>query len=417
MSAATSAFAPIVQYAVSSPLADIGAVARQDGDRDVPFWVALRAQYSVSGGLAYLDNAAYAPPPNLILETQERWQHQLSANPANPMRLGELEPVRAAIADAIGASEDEITLTRSATEGFSLLLYGFDWHAGDEILFDGSDHPSVRGILEILEQRYGVRAIDAGLGDVALSDDAIVARYASRLTAHTRLVLLSHVNGWTGKRLPVHRIADTAHAGGALVALDASQSFGALHLSVRDLGVDFAAAPGHKWASAGHGGGFAYFRHATQPVVWPTVGGGYDPKSTSPFDQSARRLDRNAGQKNIPFLLGFSAAVEWHEAIGQHAIERRILNLSAYLRAALTALPAVRIFGDPELPPTSSLTLFSVEGSSAQEVRDILHVRENVHLGLIGEGAYARLRVSPHIHNSFNDIDRVAWALARVAAA
>ncbi|MEC3909170.1 aminotransferase class V-fold PLP-dependent enzyme [Sphingobium sp. CR2-8] len=417
MSTATAAFAPFRHSAVPTPIADIGAIARQDGDRDAHFWEALRAQYSVSGGLAYLDNAAYSPPPNLILETQERWQHQLSANPANPMRLGELEPVRANIADAIGGSEEEITLTRSTTEGFSLLLYGFDWHAGDEILFDGGDHPSIRAILEILQRRYGVRAIDAGLGDDVPGDDAIVARYTNKLTAHTRLVLLSHVNGWTGRRMPVRRIADAAHASGALVALDASQSFGALHLSVGDLSVDFVAAPGHKWAAAGHGGGFAYFRHATQAIVWPTVGGGYDPKSTSPFDQSARRLDRNAGQKNIPFLLGFDAAVEWHKAVGQHAIERRILDLSAYLRAALAVLPTVRILGDLEQPPTSPLTLFSVEGHSAQEVRDILHVRENVHLGLIGEGADARLRVSPHIHNSFNDIDRVAWALARIAAA
>jgi len=332
------------------------------------------------------------------------------------MRLGELEPIRADIADAIGASQDEITLTRSTTEGFSLLLYGFDWHPGDEILFDGSDHPSVRSILETLERRYGVRGIDAGLGDDTPGDDEIVARYEAKLTANTRLLLLSHVNGWNGQRLPVRRLADAAHAKGALIALDARQSFGALRLSVGDLGVDFLFAPGHKWASAGHGGGFAYFRHAIQPAVWPTVGGSYDPKSTSPFNQSARRLDLNAGQRNIPFLLGFGAAIQWQRAIGQRAIERRVLELSTYLREALSRLPAVRIAGAPDLT-TSPLTLFSVEGHSARHIQNHLLVRENVHVGLIGEGAAAWLRASPHIHSSLNDIDRAIWALARVTAA
>lgn len=404
-------------------LASTAEIPSLEAGRDDDFWEGLRQQFTVGGGVAYLDNAAYAPPPGLVLEAQERWQHQLSANPANPMRLGELEPIRAHIAEVIGATEDEITLTRSATEGFSLLLYGFDWHRGDEILYDGGDHPNIVGILETLRARYGVRLVDAGLDDECRDDAGILARYAAGLTAATRLLLLPHVNGRTGRRLPVRALADLAHANGTLVALDASQSFGVLQFSVRDLGVDFAAAPGHKWASAGHGGGFAYYRHDAQRIIWPTVGGGYDPKSTSVFDQSARRLDRNAGQKNIPFLLGFGTAIAWHNAVGRGAIEARVLALSAYAREALATLPTVNLLGDAGVAKTaasaadSPLTVFTLDGHSARDVQERLLRQENVRLGAVGEGDTARLRLSPHIHNSLNDIDRAIWALARLTAA
>ncbi len=400
-----------------TPLADVGTIAPAHHLRDAGFWDALRTQFLVAGGLAYLDNATYAPPPNLVLEAQERWQHQLSANPANPMRLGELEPVRTAIADVIDASEAEITLTRSTTEGFSLLLYGFDWHPGDEILFDGSDHPNIVAIVETLRARYGVRPVDVQIGDRPLNDDAVVAHYAARLTPDTRLLVLSHVNGWTGRRLPVRRLADAAHANGTLVALDASQTFGALNLSVRDLDVDFAAAPGHKWALAGHGGGFAFFRQDAQRLIWPTVGGGYDPKSNSAFDHSARRLDRNAGQKNIPFLLGFGTAVAWQNAVGRSAIEARILELAAYLRHGLSVLPAVQLTAGAEgADAASPLTTFSIHGRPAAEIQQLLLKEENVYLGLVGTGAGVRLRASPHVHNSRNDLDRAIWALGRLSA-
>lgn len=419
---ATTAGAALRADAAHFPslLASVSDIPSVRAARDAGFWETLRPQFSVGGGIAYLDNAAYAPPPTLVLEAQERWQHQLSANPSNPMRLGELEPIRADIAAVIDASENEITLTRSTTEGFSLLLYGFDWHPGDEIVYDGGDHPNIVGILETLRARYGVRLVDAGIGDQALDGAEILARYSTGLTTNTRLLILSHVNGWTGQQLPVRALADLAHAKGALVALDASQSFGALQFSVRELGVDFAAAPGHKWALAGHGGGFAYYRHDAQRIIWPTVGGGYDPNSTSVFDQSARRLDRNAGQKNIPFLLGFGTAIAWHDAVGRSAIEARVLELSGYLLEGLATLPAVRLSGGAGPSGTnaaSALTVFTLEGHSARDVQEQLLGQENVRLGLIGEGGAARLRASPHIHNSLNDIDRAIRALARLTAA
>lgn len=416
---ATNADRAVRGYAAHSPtlIADIGDIPRQAGERDAAFWDRLRPQFTIGGGTAYLDNASYSPPPGLVLETQERWQHQLSANPANPMRLGELEPVRGDVAQVIGASENEITLTRSATDGFSLLLYGFDWHRGDEILYDRGDHPSIVGIIETLSARYGVRAVDAGMGGEVLADAEIVSRYSASLTTSTRLMILSHINAWTGRRLPIRALAELAHANGTLVALDASQSFGALQFSVRDLGVDFAAAPGHKWAAAGHGGGFAYYRRDIQRLIWPTVGGGYDPKSTSIFDQSARRLDRNAGQKNIPFLLGFAAAVGWQNAVGRGSIETRLLELSAYLREAFAGLPAVRLLNGADDAAASPLTVFTVDGHGARDVQEQLLRRDNVRIGLIGEGANARLRASPHIHNSLNDIDRAVAALARLSAA
>lgn len=400
---------------LSLPPASIGELQLQNAVQGAGFWEAVRARYAVAGGVAYLDNASYAPPPTFVLEAQERWQHQLSANPANPMRLGELEIVRAKLADLIGASLDEITLTRSATEGLALLLHGFDWHPGDEILFDGHDDPDAQNIIEILERRHGVRGVDVGLGDEPLDDDAIIACYARRLSSNTRLLFLSHVNGWTGQRLPVRQLAEIAHANETLVALDVSQSFGALDFSVADLGADFIVAPGHRWAAAGHGTGFAYFRRDTQPAIWSTLGGGSHPQSDSPFDRSARRLDRNAGQKNIPFLLGFGAAIEWQAALGRGAIEQRLLELSTHLREGLRKLPAIRVCDVSGSP----LTIVSLDAPAAATARDQLFRQENIRFGIVDNAAgreAARLRISPHINNSHNDIDRAIWALGRLLA-
>ncbi|KXU30497.1 hypothetical protein A0J57_18845 [Sphingobium sp. 22B] len=400
-----------------TPPASLADLRSAGAGRGPEFWSAVRACFQVAGGVAYLDNADYGPPPGLVLEVQERWQHQLSADPTTPMRVGELEAARDGIGRFIGASGDEIVLTRGATEGISLLLHGFGWQDGDEIVFDGGDHLAARSAFRTLERRFGVRAVDVGLDPRgALTDEQIVERYAGRFTPRSRLLFLSHVGAASGRRLPVRALADAARRNGIFTALDASGSFGALDYSIADLGVDYLAAPGHGWASAGHGTGFAYVRQEVQNLIWPTTGNFYDHRSDRPMAHSARRYDRNAGQKNVPFLLGFVTALEWQRTIGRAAIEKRIGELGDALRQGLEGLGHVELLSPGHGVPAGPALLFRVKGWDAVDVRGRIFRDADVRLGIVDGADGPLLRASPHIHNSDVDIGRALSALAKLAA-
>ncbi len=399
--------------AFAAPVAGVGDIPPLAIDRSEDFWDSVRHQYLVAGGIVYLDNAAYGPPSTIVLETQERWQHQLAANPASPMRLAELELARNRIARFVGASSDEIALTRSTTEGLSLVLHGMVWQPGDEILYDAADHPAARASFETLVQRYGVRLVNVGLGEQPVSDDAIVERYGQKYSEKSRLLFLSHINRRTGRILPVKALADFARARAVLSFLDASQSFGAIDYAVPALGVDYAAAPGHKWISAGHGGGFAYFRQDAQRHVLPTTGGFYEADAPSALEHSARRYDRNAGQKNIASLLGFTTALAVQDAIGRTAIADRLNALSDRLRDGLGDIDGLRVLTSRGVDSSGPLTTFLIPGRSAVDIVDVLRRDALVHVGFADPNAPQIVRVSPHIHNGFHDIDRAVAAIAR----
>lgn len=76
--------------------------------------------------------------------------------------------------------------------------------------------------------------------------DATVDAFRKSLRPNTKLMICTHASNVFGIRLPVRRLAALAHAYGVLFAVDAAQSAGVLPLHLREDGIDFICAAGHK---------------------------------------------------------------------------------------------------------------------------------------------------------------------------
>ena len=118
--------------------------------------------------------------------------------------------------------------------------------AGDRAVTSCQEHPGGFGPLYMVADRHGV---DLGFAEFVPNapDDEIVAEFDRLITPGTKLVSLSHVLWTSGLVMPVRRIAEIAHARGALVLVDGAQSAGAIPVNVRDLGADMYAIPAQKW--------------------------------------------------------------------------------------------------------------------------------------------------------------------------
>ena len=121
-----------------------------------------------------------------------------------------------------------------------------DWRAGGRVVTTRHEHAGALGPLYALRDRLGIDSSSSMPVPMATTSSTIAA-FDAAITAGTRLVSISHVLWTTGAVMPVARIAEIAHARGALVVVDGAQAAGAIPVRFDDLGADLYAIPAQKW--------------------------------------------------------------------------------------------------------------------------------------------------------------------------
>ena len=186
-------------------------------------------------------------------------------------RMGE---ARAGVAAVVGADVDAVALTHATTDGLNAASMLPDWRAGGRAVTTAHEHAGGTGPLYALRDRYGVDVTFVDAGDDG-DDERTLAAFEAAITPDTRLVSVSHVLWTTGAVLPVARIADLAHARGALVVVDGAQAAGAIPVRFEDLGADAYAVPAQKWLLGPEGMGALVVDRAAIDRLTPALGGWY----------------------------------------------------------------------------------------------------------------------------------------------
>ena len=206
----------------------------------------LRAQFPVFERFAYLNAGTNGPVPRRAFEATEaalieQLEQGRSSKAWFERMVERIDLLRERVAGLLGASQADVALTGSTTDGINAVLHAVEITKGDEILTSDEEHPGVLGPLATARDTRG--AVVRMVPFEELPDE---------VHPETRLVVTSHVSWATG------RVMDTAPlaASGALVVLDGAQGLGAVPVDVRALGCDFYAASGQKWLCGPGGMGY-----------------------------------------------------------------------------------------------------------------------------------------------------------------
>ena len=166
------------------------------------------------------------------------------------------EGARVDVARLLGASTDEVALTRHVSEGINIVATGIDWEPGDEVIVTDEEHPAGSLPWMNLMKRRGIVVRQLPLAPY--ETDGIVERLDDLITPRTKLLCMSHVSTRTGFVLPAREVSETAHKRGVPVLLDGAHAVGLIPVNVKELGCDFYSGCGHKWLLAPQGTGFLY---------------------------------------------------------------------------------------------------------------------------------------------------------------
>lgn len=373
--------------------------------------------------LVFLDSAASAQKPAVVIDAMTHYLRHEHANvhrgvyERSATATRRFEEARESVGRFVRAPASECVFVRGTTEAVNLVANGLRLREGDEIVLSTIEHHSNIVPWQLVAGRTGARIRVAPVtDDGALDWNAFVALLGPR----TKVVSMTHVSNALGTIFPVKRIAEAAHAVGAVVLIDGAQ--GAVHLpiDVTELGCDFYAFSGHK-VYGPTGIGVLWGRAALLAEMPPWQGGGemiakVTFEETTFADPPARF---EAGTPAIAEAVGLGVALDWLRGLTAQGLEAYERELLGYGTSLLEAIPGLRLIGTA--PEKASVLSFVIEGAHAMDVATLLDeqgiaVRTGHHCAepaMTRFGVVGTCRASLACYTTASELERLADGIVR----
>lgn len=317
------------------------------------------------------------------------------------------EQLRTDYAAFIGVSPDAIALVPAVSYGIASAAANLPIGRGRTVVTIAEQFPS-----NVYEWR--VRAAEQGGQVVTVprpSDDDWTPAVIAAIDDRTSVVAVPQCHWTDGTLLDLVRIGAATRAVGAALVVDASQSLGAMPFDIAQVRPDFLVAVGYKWLMGPFSLGYLYvdeWRRGGRPLEnnWIARDGSENFAGlvdyADEYEPGARRYD--VGERSnfvlVPMAL---AAVRQLSAWSVPAIAATVRTLTDRIAAGAAELGYTT--SPPHLRGPHLLGLRR-PGGVPDEVLARLAERQ-VHVSVRGSS----IRVSPHVYNTTDDVDRLLDAL------
>lgn len=309
-----------------------------------------RELFDLPPDIAYFNSAYMGAPLRSVRAAADQALDRI-AKPWTVSPADFFEPAERArqhVASLLGATTADIALVPSVSYGLGLAAANLPLSRGQRILVLAEQFPS---------NVYPWQAAAATAGAEVMvvprpADGDWTPAVLDRIDNRTALAALPHCHWTDGSRLDLVRIGEALRSRGAALALDVTQSLGALELDVRTVQPDFLACAAYKWLLGPYGLGFVYAapqHHSGVPLEhgWITRRDAEDFAGLVDYrdelQPGARRYDM--GERSsfvlLPMLIAaLEQILDWTPAATQNAAAARTQRIAdALAPLGLLALP------------------------------------------------------------------------------
>jgi len=371
--------------------------------------------------LHYLDSAASAQKPGVVLDALRDYYSTSYANPhrgAYALSVDATERYHAArerIARFFGVTSPEtVVFTRGTTEAINLIASSWGRahvSAGDEIVVTAMEHHANFVPWQQLALATGATLKICELtGPEQLDLDML----ASLVTARTKVVAFAHVSNVLGTINPIADIVSIVRdRSDALLVCDGAQ--GAPHLPILfdTLGVDVYAFSGHKMLGPMGTGGLIARKTVLNDTPPYHFGGDmieFVEDLSSTWNSLPHKFE--AGTPNAADAYALGAAIDYLDALGMDAVRAHEQELVATAYNRLSAIEGIKIYGPPpaERSGVISFTLATVHPHDLATILDGhgVCIRAGHHCAqplMRRLGVPATARASFYVYNDESDVD------------
>lgn len=377
--------------------------------QDEKYWELVKKQFTIAPDLVMVNAANLCPSPYFIQDKVIQETKNLGRDVSFQYReVYAQKRVKTLdmLGEFMGASVDEVTITRNTSESNSFVVNGLDLKSGDEVILWDQNHPTNGIAWEHRAKRYGFTVKKITVPAKPATVEELITPFSKAITSKTRLISFSHISNTSGIALPAKQICNLAREKKILTLVDGAQSFGMMNVNMKDLGCDFYTTSTHKWLMGPLENGILYVRKETIERLWPTlIGAGWK--------ESAGTVDAKfstQGQRNEATAVALAEILEFHNSIGRPAIEERVKSLCSYLKKVIQSKLPQTTFISPLDPALSAgIVIIEFAGKSSKEIFQKLYESDGI--ACAGTGG---IRFSPHIYNTTDDIDKIVHALEKL---
>ncbi|SDB87823.1 cysteine desulfurase / selenocysteine lyase [Raineyella antarctica] len=378
--------------------------------------------------LTYLDSANTSQKPQVVIDAVADFYAHHNANVARAMHMlgaeatGAYEGARKKIAGFIGAADaSEVIYTKNASEALNLAAntLGASLRPGDEVVISVMEHHSNIVPWQLVCQRTGatLRWFDV------TADGRLDLEKATReglVNERTKVVSVTRQSNVLGTINPVEVLAGMAHAVGAVLVVDASQSVPQMATDVQAWGADMVAFTGHKMLGP-TGLGILWGRYALLEQLPPFLGGGEMIEVVrmegSTYAPPPHRFE--AGTMPIAQAVMLGAAIDYLEGIGMERIAAHEQQITAYALEQLAGVKGLKVLGPTEPVDRGGAISFELEGVHPHDVMTLLdsrgvavrgghHCARPLHDRF---GVQSSTRASAYLYTTQHEIDVLVEAL------
>lgn len=378
--------------------------------------------------LVYLDNAASAQKPNVVIDAMSRLMREDYANVHRGLHYlanASTEAYEAARESARrflnAAHLEEIIFTRSSTGALNLVASSLGRHLGiqegDEIILSILEHHS-----NIVPWHYWRERHGAVIKWAPIDEDGnfLIEEFEKLISPRTKIVALTHMSNAIGTIIPIAEVAAICQAYRIPLVVDGSQSAVHLPIDVQALGCDFYCLTGHKTYGP-TGSGVLWGKREWLEKLPPYEGGGEMIVTVSEdaitYNDPPHRFE--AGTPAIVEAVGLGAALDYMMALGRENIAAHEAKLASYAMQRLGEMNSIRIFG--RAANKGAIVSFDMKGAHPHDVATVIDragvaVRAGTHCAmplLARYGVTSTCRASFGLYNTLEEVDHLVESLRK----
>jgi cysteine desulfurase/selenocysteine lyase len=369
----------------------------------------IRQLFPIRHEWVYLNHASCSPPPATAIAAMNRQLRDVQTNGSLNYKnwVAAKENCRRLTAGLLNARPEQIAFLRNTSDCLSCVANGLRWSAGENIVTFQNEFPSNIYPWRRIRDVYGVELRFCPERDGRIDLD----EFCSLIDEKTRVVTISAVQYASGFRADLRKIADAAHKFDALFVVDVIQAMGANPLDVEKDNFDAAAGGFHKWLLAPEGTAFLYLSDRARSRVEPTLVGWISVahhENFNDFEQEYKRgtLAWESGTFASSIFYAVEECLKIFHRYGVEKINSYLLELTDFLCENVNA-ENYKVVGSRLQNEKSPLVcLQNKKGLSAWKVTKQLQ-KEKIIVVPRGD----RIRISPHIYNTLEDMKKLIAAL------
>ncbi|MBU6958360.1 cysteine desulfurase [Pseudomonas sp. CVAP len=368
----------------------------------------------------YLDNSSTSLKPMKVINALTGYYRDAGSNVGRSNHryaeaaTGLYEATRLELAYFLNCAADEVIFTANCTDAINLAANTLSLIRGDHVVISPLEHHS--NLLPWLAfcDVSVVRLDEEGLVDLDYLDSLLASKPA-------KLIAVCHASNITGNIQPVADICKIAKRRGTLTLIDAAQTVGHIPVDVESIGCDFLAFSGHKMLGPSGVGVLFACKEVQSSMQCNRQGGGMVNKvdgNEVTFQTGPARFE--AGTPNIEGVIGLGAALGYLSDIGYKRIQQHDHSLETYFSKKIQSVPHLYF---PFATSKHHLPIFTFVPEGGIDVGFISRILSDKYDIAISSGFQCNqplyrdrglnggLRVSMHLYNTQDDIDRFVNAM------